>query len=174
MKSYFICFLIAVSLLVHNVVLGQAPACFTLDYPKGCLPHTVTVDGSCASGYTSIGYDFINAGTYPTTPTTHTYSGTGNFRIIQFITTSGGNKYDTAFANVITATKPVITVKTCSGLRVDVTINDAVYDYYTIDYGDGSPLKSPVAPLTTDTKIYSGAGTRTIIVTGYFSSSNLN
>jgi len=169
MKSHFFFSGLALSLFVSAIVQAQT-ACFTLDNPKGCAPHTVNAT-NCAVGATGgVSYEFTSGGGFFST-SSNLYSGTGSFTVTQAASTSGGSvDFDIQTVTVITAVKPVTTVKTCSGQRVDVKINDNVYDQYSIDYGDGTVLT--VAPLATSSHIYAGTATQTITVTGKFASGN--
>lgn len=171
MKLHLI-FLTLVSLSINTIVKGQATACFTLDHPKGCAPHTVNATDCSVNAIGGVFYTY--AGGAPSPLTTHTYTGAGSFNVVQTAVSGGGLPDDVSSpvaVTIINAVRPNITVKTCSSRRVDVTINDNTYDFYDIDYNDGTVLT--VGPNATSSHIYPDNTTRNITVTGKFSTGNV-
>ncbi|ABG59926.1 conserved hypothetical protein [Cytophaga hutchinsonii ATCC 33406] len=148
---------------------AQIHAEFSVDATKGCIPFTVNITD--LSGSTSAtpfyNYDYLG-GTQGgfTTSKVHTYTTPGTYRIHQFITTDiPANSYDVDIV-VVASPTPVITLKSCAGNIVDVTV-DAVYDQYLIDFNDGS-AKQTAAPGSTTSYMYGSEGMKSVTVTGSF------
>ncbi len=171
MNLHYFLFALASSLMFQIQTFAQV-ACFTIDHPKGCVPHTITVDGSCSSGGTSTSYEYTTSSGL-TALTTHTYNSVYSGNVTQRISIPA--MPDLLATNPVTVISPIIpniNVKSCSGRRVDVTINDNTYDQYEINYGDGSPVQN-ANPNSTTTYNYATAGTYNIVVVGKFSTGNI-
>jgi gliding motility-associated-like protein len=149
-------------------------ACFTIDHPKGCAPHTVTVSDACASGFSQLNYNFNYTGSGSfSPPTTNVYNTAGTFNIGQLLTPSVGVQPPVFIVpvTVVNAVQPTVTVKKCSGRQVQITINDTYYDSYVIDYGDGTTPPPPFPSGTTLTYTYATTTAVVISVTGRFGNS---
>ncbi len=159
--------------LCHGTTLAQT-ACFTIDNPRGCVPHTINVTDCSTGANNGIFYDYnFTNGTSFVPATNHTYNSAGTFTVRQLVTAGvpGSNDaYASLTVTVINPTKPVIKVDLCENFSVTVTATDNAYDNYDVNFGDGTVLNTTSnVPVT---HVYASAATQTIIVKGKFTSGN--
>jgi hypothetical protein len=140
----------------------------------GCSPFKVTVEKTVGESPLYI-YDYKSGdptkSPYSPVPSTeNTYVKQGSFRILQLISNGSGAVF---CREVEVFEKPNFTVKTCSALRVIVTIPaDSVnnrYEAFSIDWGDGSPFQrvTKTANTTLD-HTYTNANPKQITVSGVY------
>lgn len=166
---FFICFLQALAWAQPYT------ACFTEEAVKGCVPFTVKVhDCSGVSSNPNLGlpqYDFgASSSNAWTTDSFFTYTQPGVYTVKQKIDDGAGfinTQIKTNLITVVASPAPNININTCIGNQVSLQVLDNVYDYYQINFGDGSPIAT-VAGLSSTPHTYPSSGVFTIQVQGGF------
>lgn len=171
-KNYgllYTCIVIPLILLVFPAAFAQTTPgpCFTSNITRGCAPLTITLS-NCSSDGSEISYDYGN-GIDPST--THTFTQPGKYTIKQvgnFLSSRGGDTLTLVnYIEVLDTPPPAFQVSSCRGNTVSVKINEAVYDRYVINFGDGT--SQTVAPNSTTAHTYPSIAPQTITVTGQYS-----
>ena len=159
--------------ILHAQVLPTP--CFHVSAVKGCAPFTVHTK-NCALGATgsnapNYNYDYVNhPGFLNFIPdSTYTYTQPGTYTIRQIIGST--NNFTNLIVNVVASPTPIFSVTSCENDVVSVTITDAVYDKYAINFGDGSAVDTVLTGTTTNHTTYTVNNSYTITVTGIFSPS---
>ena len=146
---------------------------------RGCIPLKVIVDDTCSNVYIATSpanphpsYLWGDNGTTKYIETdTHTYYKPGTYTVVQLITpNSGTTTFDTLknYFQALPIPQPVFTVSSCYNRIVKVAVTDTTYDFYTINFGDGSVDTVAKNSATTYTYADTVPKTKTITVTGYY------
>lgn len=149
--------LILTHLFVHQAQaqVSSQKGWFTVDFDAGCLPLNVTLtntgvrSGSLFVDFMGDGSDpFSNTGftsTFdPTETLTTIYTTAGTF-LIRVVDQSGAgaieDRFDFIEINVFEAVAPTFTATLCNNNQVVLNFDFGLdnYDFYEIDFGDGSP-----------------------------------
>ncbi|WMJ73464.1 gliding motility-associated C-terminal domain-containing protein [Cytophagaceae bacterium ABcell3] len=144
------------------------------NFTRSCVPFTVTVkdlSGSEADPQLASPFYYYGDGGDTTQAKTYTYTKPGIYSITQFIQTGGNPPVDritkTDYIEVLPKPQPVFSVNYCQDRIVQLQIEDAPYEEYIIDFGDGSEeviiLRDEMAEHT-----YANEDPRTITVTGQY------
>ncbi len=139
---------------------------FSVDQQLGCHDLTVTVT-NISPGTGVIIYQFNGSESATSSNPTHTYTSPGTVWINQYIQGATGEKKDSVQVIIVAPELPSVELFSCNNLELLVQINDAYYDEYEINYGDGTIIIVPkgvaVPPYT-----YANNNQRTVTVTGLF------
>ena len=135
-----IIFFIVFSILTfHQLTLAQ----FDADVRKGCAPLTVTLTSNITGEDVQIKYDFDGDETDLTLgdQNSHTYTEPGIYsihQIIQIGNSSASEHKEEGFIEVVEPVLPQFTITPCSGFQANIKITDSFYDFYLVDFGDGT------------------------------------
>lgn len=114
---------------------------YEVDYARGCAPLTVNVTEILPTGGFPVQY-FYNARATPPSGSislTHTYNAPGTYYLVQLIGNDAlSPKTDTLRIDVYNAVQPNYDYFFCDNREVNVTIDDTVYDSYTVSFA-GNP-----------------------------------
>jgi gliding motility-associated-like protein len=170
-NAYFIAVLLFLS---GTGSYAQNVPCFNADtlnyHRRGCAPLTVKMINCSTDPEPKYFYDFVGAPTVYTDDSLHTYTSPGIYTIRQIVDngntpgTSPTTKVD--YIEVLASPPPDFSVQICRNMLVNVKLNDAAYDIYIIDYGDGDIDTSAGNTIVPHT--YAALGSRTITVTGNY------
>ncbi len=134
MKS-FLSILILVSNFVYsqqNSQLGR----FSIDYPIGCLPVTISINEHDSFGAISRQY-FYEEGLIETPEKFYTYNEAGIYQIVQFLGEDIVPKTDTLIFEVLESLPPIFAVSKCSDTEATINILDQdPYDYHTVWFSE--------------------------------------
>jgi gliding motility-associated-like protein len=135
MKKYFVIFCFFIS----SVGFAQKP-CFTLSSNRICAGSSVTVT-DCSNGGKNIIYQYDPVGNPKDTVAapSHIYTKPGTYKIVQWGSFNAQGDSTSRIITVLPLPDPVFTVGFCPNNKVSVTITDTIYDYFYIDFGDGTP-----------------------------------
>ncbi len=175
-------FLFSTSVFAQGVCdkLGVEKGGFTFDGPAAvCKGQEIKIKDN--SGGTEIKYIYGYqgedasklAGLNPTTDTKWTFLAAGSYVILQYGKKNGKEMYFCNVAVVRESTEPVFTNSACNEyLVIDIPKDPANnFDYYVIEWGDGSTTNIPVGttlPTKKDHNYPSNVPTRTIRVEGFY------
>ncbi|MEM1135739.1 MAG: gliding motility-associated C-terminal domain-containing protein [Bacteroidota bacterium] len=145
---------------------------FEADVTKGCAPLTITVslvDNTLTPD--EVKYSFFEGQAFGD-GNTFTYTEPGIYSIVQLIQldASAGAAVPITredYIEVIAPETPQFILDKCSGFTARVNVTDTLYDFYDIDFGDGSPLVR-VGRNEVATHVYSDALERQVTVKGGF------
>ncbi|RDC62986.1 T9SS type B sorting domain-containing protein [Adhaeribacter pallidiroseus] len=104
---------------------------------------------------------------FPDTVKSVTYSAPGTYTVTQLINTGlpGNNQFERTFT-VLDTPPPTLTGFACAFYKVNFRITDTHYDYYRVNFGDGTELR--VLPGKDTTYQYQKAGLFQLTVKGIF------
>lgn len=145
---------------------SQINACFTIDINKGCVPHTINVTD--CSGH--IGPQYFYGANPATTATTFTFSEAGNFPVIQAVDNGGVFNFDTILVTVYPIPTPITEVTNCGNNQVYLETQNLGYDYYAINWNDGT--KDTLFSTYNITHTFSNNSQRNITIAGRHSPEN--
>ncbi|QHT66500.1 T9SS type B sorting domain-containing protein [Rhodocytophaga rosea] len=149
-------------------VLAQPGPCFTATITRGCAPLTIDVT-NCSTDGTEIGYIYGNTNII-TAATSHTFTIPGKYTIKQvgnYLSSGGGDTLTrTDYIEVLATPAPAFQVSSCRGNTVNVKITEPVYDFYIVNFGDGTT--QTLAPNGSINHTYINIIQQTIIVTGQY------
>ncbi len=134
---------------------------FSIDQQRGCRDLLVTVT-NINPGTDVILYQYEGKTSPVTANINFLYTTTGGFWLFQYIQGATGQKTDSIFVDILDPVIPDIELQSCNNNDLQVIVNDAAYDVYEIDYGDGTIIQIPV---TTLPPLHSYAGPAPVIVT---------
>ena len=143
---------------------------FSIDQRRGCRNLFVTAT-NINPGTDVILYQFEGRTSTVTNSSTHTYTATGNYWLYQYIQGPTGEKVDSIFVEILDPVLPEFELRSCNNNDVQLLITTSVYDYFDIDYGDGTSIQVPV---NTFPPIYNYVtpGTYNVSVTGGYTTAN--
>jgi gliding motility-associated-like protein len=171
-KNYgllYTCIVVLFNLFISSSLFAQSTPgpCFTSNITRGCAPLSITLT-NCSSDGSEISYDY---GSGIDASNTHTFTQPGKYTIKQvgnFTSSQGGDTLTLVnYIEVLDTPAPAFLVSSCRGNTVNVKINEAVYDRYVINFGDGTT--QTVAPNSTTIHTYPGIAPQTITVIGQYS-----
>jgi gliding motility-associated-like protein len=118
--------------------LAQQTAGFSANSLIGCAPFTLEVTENANTGSTYTIYEYGD--NTPITPqTTHTYRNSGTYTVIQRINNDNAvNKEASLVITVLPAEIPEFSYNLCKNREVFVTVDDAQYPAYKLNFGDGN------------------------------------
>jgi gliding motility-associated-like protein len=143
---------------------------FSIDQRRGCRDLFVTAT-NINPGTDVILYQFEGRTTPVTNSSTHTYTTTGNYWLYQYIQGPTGEKVDSIFVEVLDPVVPEFELRSCNNNDVQLIITTSVYDYFDIDYGDGTVIQVPVNTFP-PIHNYVTPGTYNVTVTGGYTTAN--
>lgn len=154
---------------------------FTIDYEKGCVPHTINVTNTVPGvAPANIQYYFNyrpgDAISGTSTGTSFTYASPGTYTVLQLGT--GAGKSFCKVVTVLDNRTPAFTVTSCGNLSAKVTItNNSIaqqYDQIEVRWNDGTTdfVQKPITSQSTiDVEhIYPTSGQKSIQVRGIYNS----
>ncbi|RYU94360.1 T9SS type B sorting domain-containing protein [Emticicia agri] len=147
-------FFVSISTFAQGICDNATPDGFVFDGPSAvCIGEKVKVKDN-NSGATDIKYIFGYSGQAASKlPTIPAETGPnaewpflvdGNYIILQYGKKNGGDFYSCKVVTVRKNTKPVASIESCNNSSVSVAIpadSRNNFDYYTINWGDGTPLE---------------------------------
>ncbi|WP_337042041.1 gliding motility-associated C-terminal domain-containing protein [Emticicia sp. 17c] len=167
---------------VCDLTAGVEKGGFDFDGPSAvCIGEKVKIKNT--SGVTDVkyiyGYKGEAASRLPSIPaTTDTewpFLAAGEYLILQYGKKNGKDMYFCRVATVRKNTEPVFSYSDCNNNQIEIAISNVPannFDYYTIDWGDGSALEK-VNPTQLPYKKTKGLTTpRTITVNGVFATAS--
>ena len=119
----------------HMSRLGR----FSIDYPTGCAPVTISISENDQFGNISRQY-FYEPNIGETTDTFHTYNRPGVYKIVQFLGEDVRPKSDTLIFEVLENIMPGFEILQCSGSQYKVKVTDGRYDYYLIQFSKSDKI----------------------------------
>jgi gliding motility-associated-like protein len=169
-KTYFI-FIFLLFPAIGGFAQTVYSACFDANIVRGCAPLTVTMIDCSGSPSINYFYDYHIGDIFGyTTSQTHTYTNAGIYNIMQVVSKVGAVGTDDSlrmgYIKVFDSPPPDFSVQVCESKKVNVKLNDAVYDNYIIDFGDGAV--DTVPGLSNRSHTYTTIGAKTITVKGNY------
>lgn len=121
-------------------------ACFCIDQPLGCAPHTIRVINCSGSNVDRLSYIYsltadscVNINNCFVDETTHTYTEPGIYRVLQLASLSNGTEdFDSLTVQVFPTPEPVFDISFCADREISLEIDPRAdnYDEYIVDWGD--------------------------------------
>lgn len=167
---------------VCDITTGVEKGGFTFDGPSTvCIGQTVKLKDN--SGGTGVRYIFGYTGQPASqlssissqTNLDYTFLAAGQYTVLQYGKKGGKDMYYCDVVRVLANTEPVFTTSACNNDLLQIIIgNDPAnaFDYYQIDWGDGTPLESippnTTLPIVKTRRYTSYLPTRSIRVEGFY------
>lgn len=125
---------------------------FNANYLKGCTGTTITVDPQASTGTfffcfdgdptnvsSTENQDCFNDQANQTDRLSFTYNTPGIYTIIAFRQLTGSQEFDSLQIEIIEPNLPALSAINCNGvINFDLNSTEESYDFYTVDFGDGS------------------------------------
>jgi len=155
--------------------ISAQPFDFEADFTKGCAPLTVTLTDLSGVVGADIKYSFFEGQAFGD-QNTFTYTEPGIYTVVQLVQTNAAATAieKEAYIEVVAPQTPEVELITCAGFGVRVNVQDTLYDFIEVDFGDGS-LPAILSQNGSLTYNYADATPRTITVeAGFTGGGNAN